>query len=426
MKKLIFMMLAAFTIVSCGHDTDYIAEDYKQHKQETFLADFNNTFGVSPDVYKNHDWGMDLIPINDENVTRSVDVNSNEWVKKGYTIPADITTREIQVVSNWFKTHRNPTSETVDLTDYFVQNVYHSGDVYHAKDHNNANHDITGSDHMDYISVQKANGQWEHINNFNANSGQIQHLLNSGTRSFSFHDSYANWTSTKYVLRYISVDGVVGCYVGFDYETKGSQNGEHFGDGFYSDRIIKITPGKGSVNPPGPRDRARIMCEDLGSSNSDFDYNDVVFDIKFYKNGNNYVANIILQAAGGTLPLTIGGQEVHNLFAESNPNIIISPSTMINTNANFGEHVDGLAPVEFNVTLPSGSYATAWDAINALPIIVLNNNNVPIYLTNSPGSPAEMFAVTTSTDWADERVSIQYNYPRFADWIRDSSVKWWE
>lgn len=423
MKKLVLTMIAAFALVSCGHD-NFETGNYQQVKEETFVADFNKTFGVTPEVYANHQWGMELIPIN--TATRSVDVNSNEWEAKGYTIPADITAREIEVVSTWFKTHQNPTSETVDLTDYFVQNVYHSGDVYHAKDHNNANHDITGSNHMDYISVQKANGQWEHINNFNANSGQIQHLLNSGTRAFSFHDSYANWTSTKYVLRYINVDGVWGCYVGFDYESRGSQNGEHFGDGFYSDRIIKIVPGKGNITPPTPVDRARIMCEDLGTANSDFDYNDVVFDIKFTKVGNTYTANIILQAAGGTLPLTIGGQEVHNLFAESNPSYNISTTTMINTNATFGDHIDGLAPVEFNVELPSGNYTNAWDAINALPIIVLNANSVPVYLTTNPGTPAEMFAVPTSTEWSDERVSIQNRYPAFATWISDPSVKWWE
>jgi hypothetical protein len=168
------------------------------------------------------------------------------------------------------------------------------------------------------------------------------------------------------------------------------------------------------------------MCEDLGTANSDFDYNDVVFDIKFTKVGNTYTANIILQAAGGTLPLTIGGQEVHNLFAESNPSYNISTTTMINTNATFGDHIDGLAPVEFNVELPSGNYTNAWDAINALPIIVLNANNVPVYLTTNPGTPAEMFAVPTSTDWSDERVSIQNRYPAFATWISDPSVKWWE
>jgi hypothetical protein len=364
---------------------------------------------VSAKDYANHDWGMSLIPFIEVATTRSVDVNSNEWEAKGYTIPAAITEREIEVVSNWFKTNKDPRSESVDLTDYFVQNVYHSGDVYHAKDNNGADHSITGSNQMDYISVQKADGTWEHINNFNANSGQIQHLLNSGTNSFSFHDSYANWTSTKYVLRHIEVDGVVGCYVGFDYETKGSQNGEHSGDGFYSDRIIKIVPGKGEVV-----DYVRVMCEDLGVNHSDFDYNDVVFDVKFFKNGNTITADIVLRAAGGTLSLTIGGNEVHNLYG-------VSTTTMVNTAP--GKHNE-YGTRSFTVTL-NGNYSNAHDAINALPVMVRLEGGQVVHLTTNPGSPAEMFAVPVSTDWADERVSIRNKYPRFVDWITNSGIKWY-
>jgi hypothetical protein len=157
------------------------------------------------------------------------------------------------------------------------------------------------------------------------------------------------------------------------------------------------------------------MCEDLGAATSDFDYNDVVFDIKFTKNGDEYTADIILRAAGGTLPLTIGGQEVHGLFG-------VSTTTMVNTQPN--RHTDE-DPVSFSVTLPEGEYETAWDAINALPVVVQVNNQV-IQLTVDPGSPAEMIAVPTTVDWSDERVPIQDSYPEFVDWIKDPSITWWE
>ena len=94
---------------------------------------------------------------------------------------------------------------------------------------------------------------------------------------------------------------------------------------------------------------------------------------------------------------------------------------MINTAP--GRHNE-YSPVHFTVTL-TGNYSNAWDAINALPIIVLYNDT-PIHLTVNPGTPAEMFAVPVTTDWSDERVSIRNQYPTFVDWIRDSNIKWWE
>jgi hypothetical protein len=98
---------------------------------------------------------------------------------------------------------------------------------------------------------------------------------------------------------------------------------------------------------------------------------------------------------------------------------------MINTNSSVGDHVDGVAPVTYTVTLDGNNFSNAHEAINALPVIV-NNNGSLVRLTTNPGRPAEMFAVPVGTSWANERVSIKDRYPMFVDWITDSSVIWYK
>lgn len=59
--------------------------------------------------------------------------------------------------------------------------------------------------------------------------------------------------------------------------------GETYGDGYYSNWIIKISPATlapdPTPDPVPPYKVTRVMCEDLGNSH-DFDFNDVVFDVK--------------------------------------------------------------------------------------------------------------------------------------------------
>ena len=92
------------------------------------------------------------------------------------------------------------------------------------------------------------------------------------------------------------------------------------GDDNYTDWIVRISPAKVKSNYD-----IRIIGEDLsaGEDGNDFDFNDVVFDVKF--TGDN-TAKICIVAAGGTLPLKVADQEVHGLFHQDT-------NIMINTNA---------------------------------------------------------------------------------------------
>ena len=466
MKKLVFTIISAFALASCGHD-NFETVSYQQVKQESFVADFNKTFGVAPEVYKNHQWGMNTVPLIERSATRGAYTNGNQWEGQGYTIPADINQAEIDAVLNVFnKKGEAIYTSLVDWDEYFVQQVYKGDASYYNHEQYidndvskglkpNQKPNVVGSQHMDWICTvtnKHVNiiSHWpyqeeivigdnydDHVNNFNAGNNTTEMvsektgkkfkgvtlMKNTNSNVFGFKSSEDNG-HVFYNFRMEKING--NYYVGFDFEANGNNPNEKVDrDYIYNDWIVKIVPGKG-VTPPEPDvERVRIMCEDLGASNSDFDYNDIVFDIKFIKEGTTYTADILIQAAGGTLPLTIGGAEVHNLFAVANNNPNISTTTMINTHANFGDHIDGLEPVPHTVVLPKSNYATAWDAINDLPIIVQNPNGQTVYLTITPGSPAEMIAVPNTTAWPDERVSIQYNYPAFATWISNPEIKWW-
>lgn len=113
-------------------------------------------------------------------------------------------------------------------------------------------------------------------------------------------------------------------------------------DGYYSDWIVTLTKAE-PVNQVSAN--IRVMAEDLsaGESGEDFDFNDVVFDVYFSDEvGEAYV---MVQAAGGTLPLTVHGTEVHRLFNQPT-------NKMINTQAEKKglNGISGLAPQKIQLT----------------------------------------------------------------------------
>jgi hypothetical protein len=439
MKKYLMMGMAAVAFASvlssCSSEDSVEQKSPIEINKLNYELAFVNKFGT-PD--KNHTWGFGT-------KTRTVDVNSNEWAAKGYNIPSAITQREKEVVMEYFRTTPNPESETVDLHNYFVQNVGYSDAVYTAKD--NTGHPVTiknpGQNYMNWIFCGPGNqpADWnnpdagyvqytwqdgdEHINNFNAGSGQIQHILYSGSDYFGFNDSYgtdheAGKSEHKYgtvnrnfVIRFIDVDGEVGCYVGFNYESgKTNEEGWHIDpDAYFSDRVIKLVPGEGD-NKKEYEDR--IMCEDLGSV-GDFDFNDVVFDVR-YENGNAYVKLINI---GGKLPLYVAGQEVHELMG-----------------AQAG--ADGNYPILGNVRNKStefevaGVTSAADISIKVDGSILVKGENVTqseagaqlIELQAIKGQVPQKICVAPTVEPSAERVPISETYVKFPEWVQNENAEW--
>ena len=185
----------------------------------------------------------------------------------------------------------------------------------------------------------------------------------------------------------------MGYYVGL------SLYGEKYDNGYmkvgvdslqYADNwILKITPDENVK---------RIIAEDLGNSD-DFDFNDVVFDVEFVAEG----AKITLQAAGGTLPLFINDNEVHEKFG-------VSTETMVNT-GNVNKE-----PVSF--VLPG---ITSLDQIE---ITVSDKKAGKYYLKAECGEAPQKICVPVTYQWTSERQSIEDKYPKFIDWVGNSTVNW--
>ncbi len=92
------------------------------------------------------------------------------------------------------------------------------------------------------------------------------------------------------------------------------------GDNNFSSGKPNITISKTECSPgfQGGDPLYRVIAEDLSASeDGDFDFNDVVFDVVKAEGGRT---TLKLICAGGTLPLRVGGVEVHSVFGETTPN----------------------------------------------------------------------------------------------------------
>jgi hypothetical protein len=224
-------------------------------------------------------------------------------------------------------------------------------------------------------------------------------MMYSSTRRFGYKSSSDN----GHVFYYFRMEKINGnYYVGFDFAAEGTNPNEQVDrDLIYNDWIVKIIPGNG-VYPPS--DKLRIMAEDLSAQEgTDFDFNDVVIDVEI----DNGRANCVLVAAGGTLPLRIGGidaLEVHDMFG-------VSKTTMVNTG--IGEPKD---PVHFSIE-------GITDAAN-IKLEVLKNGEW-MEMEAKQGVPAAKIAVRQDVEYCAERQSITKKYPEFSNWVKDVDYIWW-
>ena len=193
----------------------------------------------------------------------------------------------------------------------------------------------------------------------------------------------------------------------------GYKNGDkHFpGDNVYTDWIVRISPAKYKNTTSAD---LRVLAEDLsaGEDASDFDFNDVVFDVYFSPNvGEAYV---MVLAAGGTLPLTVHGTEVHGLFNQP-------INMMINTHAEDRglSGISGLAAQRIDLTgiiVNSKS-----DANQKIKIYVTKNvNGVPtqIELVNSNAAACKIGVdPELYPTWANERQNVNEAIHGFNEWV---------
>lgn len=159
----------------------------------------------------------------------------------------------------------------------------------------------------------------------------------------------------------------------------------------------------------------RIMAEDLNASEkSDFDFNDVVFDVQWIDGG----AKIRIMAAGGTYPLRINGEdalEVHGLFE-------VSTKTMVNTFAGKKTSYD---PVIKTIT---GNFINSTTNENDASLIKVEVNKGTGYieLTAPTGKVASKICVDPKVDWCDEYLDIDEKWSgKFTEYVGGKISQFW-
>ena len=177
----------------------------------------------------------------------------------------------------------------------------------------------------------------------------------------------------------------------------------------FSIESSRCNPGfTGETPDPTPQANVRVIAEDLSvDDNSDFDFNDVVFDVTFDSPAQDKTT-ITLLAAGGTLPLYVGGQEVHEMFG-------VSTKTMVNTGA--GASKD---PVSFVL---DGTFN--YDA-NGITVSV-DKDGERLVITAERGKVASKIAVKPQYEWCKERQDIEEKHPAFGKYVKgEVGEDWWE
>jgi hypothetical protein len=177
----------------------------------------------------------------------------------------------------------------------------------------------------------------------------------------------------------------------------------------------------------------RIIAEDLSASQaSDFDFNDIVIDVKY-----GSPAKLRLMAAGGTLPLRIKvgdadnlDYEVHKLFGEwpasyqlgmgdkteQNPKPTLLP--IINTGV--GPEKDPVIISGISLNIQNAAQA------NELLKIEVYKNGSWQEMTATKGKAACKLAVKPTFIWQKEYTSIKESYPLFLEWCaNDPEVVWY-
>lgn len=420
MKKYLMMALAVVAFASCSKSDD-VSDPNRNENSDKYTAAFTEAFGS---INSQVNWGFNPMVVNNtidkSAATRSHFADKNRYADIFDNIQPDPTENgdEITVVSEWFATHESPESYRVNWSDFFVWQVSSTD---------------AGKSHMDQLWCGATKQSMEHVNNFNSGDcadgswvGHAMVMLNSGTLEWAYQESLNNVEHTI-LDHFVCIPGYVIApdnpnvcnyyYVGLDYDAAGTDPNQHVDrDYLYNDWIVRIVPGEF-------KNTQRIMVEDLIATNltqvdkSDWDFNDAVFDVAFsndnINNENKLVAHITLYAAGGTMALTVGGKEVHELFG-------VNTNVMVNTDASaYGASKDGLAPVIFSVIMGDADWNGTHTA-DEIPVFIGAQE-----LKAEEGKAPQKIVTSKTTRWMKEKKIITLGYADFNSYVQNNAPKDW-
>lgn len=164
----------------------------------------------------------------------------------------------------------------------------------------------------------------------------------------------------------------------------------------------------------------RVIAEDLNAgAPSDFDFNDVVFDIVKAEGGKT---TLRLQCAGGIYPLKITENEnfeIHKLFGCSKSDVIVNTGRI--SGFDYIEH----APVEFDI---DGTFTTP-EQIKNIKIYVQRVGEEWTELEAKQGEAACKILVDSKFTILGEKTDIKTVYTKFPDYVQgtigNDEFQWW-
>ena len=441
MKKYLMSGVAAITFVAAL--TSCTSHDFEPMTQAQIdKAKYDQAFikYIGGQVDANQDWGFSTAGPAAARQTRSHDVNGNLWYQK-WERPTNVTDAEkAKVIAEFSKKRENQqATDPINWTNYWVQQVY-KGEAHYTAGNGE---DVLGSNQMNKLIAYNANyeeevrwpehktiiGGYEHVNNFNNGNNttvytddvtkekfigttlmvDMQVDAAHGSTQFGYHNSTDSKDHFEYII--LEIDG--SYYVGFDFYAQhpegqeANKNMDVERDWIFNDWIVKISP----AIPVGEKYDLKIIAEDISASDdSDFDFNDVVLEVKY-----GSPAKLKLTHAGGTLPLQINDKtewEVHELFG-------VASNVMVNTGA--GPNKPAVVIEDFNETINNAA-----EANTKIKLTVMKHGEWQT-LTAIKGEPATKLAVSIDFQVLGEKKSIKQEYPLFVEWATNANFesKWW-
>ena len=427
---------AAFT--SCSKNNDvYQGPQPEAPKTEVqkYEEAFTKAFGT---VGSNVDWGFGSAKASTRSVIKT---DMTNYPKTGN--PAPITAKEAAYVTKWFQENPGLSEVGKDWTNFYVQfvsgdqtnkkGIWHRHDINPQPEGRDWDEDFTDNGGMDKLHVGATRDQnaTDHILDFNAKTGgpwSVAYVQNGSALQWGYHSSWGednkapNGDGYYWYFKMADIevpgdcfeDGVArtGCYVGLSLYGAKWDNGEKILGyqrlQYAEDWILKIT------NDTKPF--YRVIAEDLNASEkSDFDFNDVVFDV--VKAENNQTT-LKLIACGGIYKLTVGGVEVHGVFGEAAKADGTYP--MINTGK--GPEYE---PKEFQI---DGEYKTPAEIKNISIIVYKPGYENGIELTATTGKPACKILVDDTFGVIPENKDISNEYGNFTNYVQGKfdGDFWWK
>ena len=438
MKKYLFTGVLAIAISAvfsgCSKSTDlYDEAAVQKQQQEQKIAElkkayndaFTKAFGT---IDSNNAWGFDktrgaftrqasnletseywIIPENLHNGKKNKDgVSANdvangfkEGISQSYTIDNfSFDNYFIQQVdkykpANCYLQAWNSKYGRWETVDHFVDgdienaNVSFSSSNFYFKNNPNSVAEIT--------TLMKDMGGQTYNNDKDENdpaNGKLFRLVKTSNNTTTYdYNYYLGWVNNKHKHpnKYFN-EPLLVFQLGELKDNKGKGNNP-----FWVMRLGAAQNTNNNVMAEG-----RIMCEDMGAN--DFDFNDVVFDAKIMGNGD---IKITVLAHGGTLDISIDGQKV-TLPPMTNTGLASADTQDIIIEAKAGgepKYTDiNLIPVQ---VVPNGDANNAYD-LNAVK-----------------GAAPQKVCVPIGIAWPDEYVGISRAYTPFTQYVNIHTMDDW-